>query len=54
MTTNATTSTKNNRLPVLSNCETANKENESTRSQPKRGAKSRAQPEGGNLLLRNV
>lgn len=45
VTTNATTLTTNNRLPVLSNCETVDKENESTRSQPKRGAKSRAQLE---------
>lgn len=45
VTTNATTLTTNNRLPVLSNCQTVDKENESTRSQPKRGAKSRAQLE---------
>ena len=45
VTTNATTLTTNNRLPALSNCETVDKKNESTRSQPKRGAKSRTQPE---------
>lgn len=45
VTTNATTLTTNNRWPVLSNCPAVDKENESTRSQPKRGAKSRAQLE---------
>ena len=44
VTTNATTST-NNRVLALSNCETVDKENKSTGSQPKRGPKSRAQPE---------
>lgn len=55
--TNATTSTTNNRLPVPSNCETV-EENELTRSQPKRGAKSRAQPESvliiGDSLIKNI
>ena len=58
VTTNATTLTTNNRLPVLSNCQTVDKENESTRSQPKRGAKSRAQPESalilGNSIINNI
>lgn len=58
MTTNATTLTTNNRLPVLGNRETIDKENESTRSQPKKGAKSRAQPESvliiGDSLIKNI
>ena len=58
VTTNATILTTNNRLPVLSNCETVDKENESSRSQPKRGAKSRAQPESvliiGDSLIKNI
>ena len=52
VSTNTTTLTPNNRLPALSKCETVDKENESTRSQPKRGAKSRAQPE--SVLIKAV
>ena len=58
VTTNATTLTTNNRLPVLGNRETIDKENESTRSQPKKCAKSRAQPESvliiGDSLIKNI
>ena len=57
VTTNVTTLTTNNRLPVLSNYETVDKENESTRSQPKKGAKSRAQPESVLIidsLIKNI
>ena len=58
VTTNATTLTTNNRLPALSNYGTIDKENESTRSQPKRSAKSRAQPESvliiGDSLIKNI
>ena len=45
-------------MPVLSNCETVDNENEATRPQPERGAKSRAQPESvviiGNSLIKNI
>ena len=45
-------------MPVLGNCETVDKENESTRSQPKRDVKSRAQPESvliiGDSLIKNI
>ena len=55
---NVTTLSTNNFLPVLSNGETVDKENVSTRSQPKRGAKSRAQPESvlliGDSLIKNI
>ena len=58
VTTNGTTLTTNNRLPVQGNRETIDKENESTRSQPKKGAKSRAQPESvliiGDFLIKNI
>ena len=58
VTTNATTLTTNNRLPAQSNCETVEKENEPTRLQPKRGGKSRAQPESvliiGDSLIKNI
>ena len=58
VTTNATTLTTNNRLAVQNNCETVDKENELTRSQPKRGGKSRAQPESvliiGDSLIKNI
>ena len=57
VSTNATALTSNNRLPV-SRCETAHKENEATTSQPRRGAKSRAQPESvliiGDSLIKNI
>ena len=53
-----TTLTTNNHLPVLSNCETVDNENEATRSQPERGAKSHAQPESvviiGDSLIKNI
>ena len=58
MTAKVTTLTTNNRLPALGNCENVDKENESTRSQPKGGAKSRAQPESvliiGDSLIKNI
>ena len=57
VSTNATALTSNNRLPV-SRCETAHKENEATTSQPRRGAKSRAQPESvliiGDSIIKNI
>ena len=58
VTTNGTILTTNNRLPVQGNRETIDKENESTRSQPKKGAKSRTQPESvliiGDSLIKNI
>ena len=58
VTTIATTLTTKNHLPFLSNCETVVKENESTRAQPKRGAKSCAQLESvliiGDSLIKNI
>ena len=58
VTTNETIITTNNRLPVQGNRETIDKENESTRSQPKKGAKSRTQPESvliiGDSLIKNI
>ena len=58
MTANGTILTTNNRLPVQGNRETIDKENESTRFQPKKGAKSRTQPESvliiGDSLIKNI
>ena len=57
VSTDATALTSNNRLPV-SRCETARKENEAATSQPRRVAKSRAQPDSvliiGDSLIKNI